>query len=89
MPRVVRGLRYLLVSDGVEDFEDLSSPALQRLDHGPGAVDDLLLQLPATEDGAFGRILYGPPFGVEFIAQPVGGGPVLSSAGLLSIRDFP
>ena len=74
------GLRDLLVSHRVDDLEDLSTPAPQSLDHGPYAVDGLLFQLPAAEDRTFRRILHGPPLGVEFVAQPVGGGPVLLDA---------
>src|SRR5688572_17354016 len=73
----VCGLRDFLVPARVEHVENLSPSAPQRLDHGSDAVDDLLLQLPATKDRTFGRVLGGPPFVVELVAQPVSGSPVL------------
>ena len=77
------GPRNLLVPHSVDDLEDLSTPALESLDHGPYAVDGLLFQLPAAEDRTFRSILHGPPIGVELVAQPVGGGPVLLASGAL------
>jgi hypothetical protein len=82
------GVRDLLVTHRVDDLEDLSSSAPESLDHGPYAVDGLLFQLAAAEDRTFRSILHGPPFGMELVAQPVGGDPVFLTPGLLSVRDF-
>src|SRR5215212_5093885 len=80
----LRSLRDLDVTRCVQDLEDLSPPAAQRLGHRSDAVDGLRHGLPAAEDGTFAGVFDRPALRANHVAQLVGDRPVL-----LAPRELP